>query len=204
MFEVSALSSTHIYIALEHPMEESIATAEVDLSDICNLVCRIHNPGTPPPMNVPDRASELSTKILNKCFSLPVTLRSVIKLWEKQSMRRNHYGGHENFSLPLGSGDPGGHKDDQGPAMDDFRGLNDKIKQEPQNNSGHNMMMQANQGLFLNESMMASNFPNFPPSDGVLTNELTKILSGKMKIIIIYFKLKLMFFRFLKSHLSVL
>lgn len=185
MFEVSALSSTHISIALEHPMEESMATAEVDLSDICNMVCRIHDPGTPPPINVPDIASELSTKILNKCFSLPVTLRSVIKLWEKQSMRRNHFGGHENFSLPLGSGDPGGsHKDDhhhhhQGPNLEEFGGLNDKIKQEPTSNAGHSMMMQANQGLFLNESMMASNFPNFPPSDGVLTNELTNILSGK-------------------------
>ncbi|KAJ8972689.1 hypothetical protein NQ317_001710 [Molorchus minor] len=40
------------------------------------------------------------------------------------------------------------------------------------------MMMQASQGMFLNESMMASNFQSFPPSDGVLTNmELTNILS---------------------------
>lgn len=112
MFEVSALSPTHLSISLEHPIEESMATAEIDLSDITNLVCRVqnHHPGTPPPINTPDITSELSTKILNKCYSLPVTLRSVIKLWEKQSMRRNHYIGHENFSLPLGSGDPGGHK----------------------------------------------------------------------------------------------
>lgn len=183
MFEVSALSSTHISISLEHPVEESMATAEIDLTDISSLVCRIHNPGTPPPINVPDVTSELGTKILNKCFSLPITLRSVIKLWEKQSMRRNHYGGHENFSLALGAGDPGGHKDEPGPGLAEFGGLNDKIKQEPTGNSGHSMMMQANQNLFLNESMMASNFPNFPPSDGVLTNELTSIISGKSYLI---------------------
>ncbi|KAJ8959121.1 hypothetical protein NQ318_022378 [Aromia moschata] len=178
MFEVSALSSTHISISLEHPIEESMATAEVDLSDISNLVCRIHNPGTPPPANTPDTASELATKILNKCFSLPVTLRAIIKLWEKQSMRRTTYGGHENFSLPLGSGDPGGHKGPPGANLTEFGGLNDKIKQEPSGNAPHGMMMQGNQGMFLNESMIASNFQNFPPSDGVLTNmELTNILS---------------------------
>ncbi|KAG5890718.1 hypothetical protein JTB14_026024 [Gonioctena quinquepunctata] len=177
MFEVSALSSTHISISLEHPIEESMATAEIDLTDTSNLICRIHNPGTPPPINTPDIPSDLSTRILNKCFSIPITLRSVIKLWEKQSMRRNHYGGHENFSLPLGSGDPGGHKDSSGPNMVGFGGLNDKIKQEPSGNSSHGMMMQASQNMFLSESM-ASNFQNFPPSDGVLANmELTNILS---------------------------
>ncbi|XP_074040881.1 mediator complex subunit 1 [Leptinotarsa decemlineata] len=177
MFEVSALSSTHISISLEHPIEESMATAEIDLTDASNLICRIHNPGTPPPVNAPDVASDLSTKILNKCFSIPVTLRSVIKLWEKQSLRRNHYGGHENFSLPLGSGDPGGHKDSSGPSIVGFGGLNDKIKQEPSGSSSHGMMMQASQSMFLSESM-ASNFQNFPPSEGVLANmELTNILS---------------------------
>lgn len=46
------------------------------------------------------------------------------------------------------------------------------------------MMMQANQNVFLNESMIASNFQNFPPSDGVLsTMELSNILAGKTLII---------------------
>lgn len=189
MFEISALSPTHISVSLEHPIDESMATAEVNLMDISNLECHIHNPGTPPPANTPDTISELASKILNKCLSLPVTMRTIIKLWEKQAMRRTHYcGGHENFSLPLGPGDPGGHKGGPGPSLGDFGGLGDKmIKQEPMGGSvGHGMMMQAaavaGQGMFLNESMMASNFPNFPPSDGVLTNmELTNILSGELK-----------------------
>ncbi|XP_057655941.1 mediator of RNA polymerase II transcription subunit 1 [Diorhabda carinulata] len=179
MFEVSALSSVHISISLEHPVEESMATAEIDLSDISNVICRIHSPSSSSPVHPPpDIATELSSKILNKSLSVPITLRSVIKLWEQQSMKRNHYGGHENFNLPLGSGDPGGPKDPTGTNLVEFGGLNDKIKQESSGNSGHNMMMQASQDMFLNETMMSSNFPNFPPSDGVLTTlELTNILS---------------------------
>lgn len=73
MFEVSALSSTQISISLEHPLEECMATADFDLSDISNLVCRIQNPGTPPPANAPDIVSELATKVLNKSFSIPVS-----------------------------------------------------------------------------------------------------------------------------------
>lgn len=85
-----------------------MATAELDLSDISNLTCRIHSPGTPPPPNTPDVASELAMKVLNRSFSIPITMRSVIKHWDKQVVKKNHYNGHENFSLPLGSGDPGG------------------------------------------------------------------------------------------------
>nr|CAH7762878.1 unnamed protein product [Callosobruchus chinensis] len=174
MFEVSALSSKHISVSLEHPIEESMATAEIDLTDISNLVCRVSDPS-----GAPDSASELATRVLNRSFSLPVTMRAILKMWERQSVgRTNHFSGHENFSLPLGSGDPGGHKDSTGSNLAEFGGLNDKIKQEPSSNGGHTMMMQANQGMFLNESMMASNFQNFPPSDGVLTNiELANILA---------------------------
>lgn len=108
IFEVSALSWTHISISLEHPVEENMATAEIDLTDISNLTCKIHSPGTPPPPNTPDVVSELATKVLNRSFSIPITMRAVIKHWDKQVVRKNHYNGHENFSLPLGSGDPGG------------------------------------------------------------------------------------------------
>ncbi|EFA08558.1 mediator of RNA polymerase II transcription subunit 1 [Tribolium castaneum] len=178
MFEISALSWTHISLSLEHPIEESMATAEIDLSDISNLVCKIVSPGTPPPPNAPDTASDLSTKILNRCFSIPVTMRAVLKLWEKQTTKR-HYNGHENFSLPLGSGDPGGHKGAPGGNLTEFGGL-DKIKQEPLGNGSHGMMMQSHQGMFLNESMIASaNFPNFQTSENMLTSmELTNILAG--------------------------
>ncbi|XP_050298124.1 mediator of RNA polymerase II transcription subunit 1 isoform X2 [Anthonomus grandis grandis] len=187
MFEVSALSSTQISISLEHPLEECMATADFDLSDLSNLICRIQNPGTPS-SGVSDIASEVATKVLNKTFSIPITLRAVIKLWERQASQPSLYPGQENFSLPLGSVDPGGHSKGPGagPGLAEFGGLHqDKIKQEPgtgpagpqQGQAHHQTMIQEQQGMW-NDSMMTSNFQNIPPSDRVLTNiELTNILS---------------------------
>uniref|UniRef100_A0A1Y1L2C4 Mediator of RNA polymerase II transcription subunit 1 n=1 Tax=Photinus pyralis TaxID=7054 RepID=A0A1Y1L2C4_PHOPY len=187
MFEISALSWTHISISMEHPVEETMATAEVDLTEISNLQCRIHSPGTLLPLNTPDTASELATKILNRCLSIPVTMRSIIKLWDKQVVRKHQFNGHENFSLPLGSGDPGGHKGPPGNSLTEFGGLDGKLKQEPSNGSGlpHGMnlsiLSHSHQGMFLNESMMASaNFSNFPTADVPMftSMELTNILAG--------------------------
>lgn len=167
MFEVSALSWTHISISMEHPIEESMATAEIDLSDISNLCCRILTPGSPLPTTQPDLASELAGKVLNRSFSIPVTMRSVLQLWDKQTIRKNHFNGSENFNLALGSGDPGGSSGRSGGTLGDFGGLEMKIKQEPNGTGGPMggnlpLMQHQHQGLFLNESIMASaSFPNF-------------------------------------------
>ncbi|ERL89217.1 mediator of RNA polymerase II transcription subunit 1 isoform X2 [Dendroctonus ponderosae] len=183
MFEVSALSSTKISISLEHPLQECMATADIDLSDISNLICKVQNPGTPPPPNVPDLVSELATKVLNKSFSIPVTLRAVIQMWERQPAEHKFYPGQENFSLPLGSVDPGGHLGPgAGPGLSEFGGLQDQIKQEPgvngsQGHNHHRIHLQEQQGVW-NESLMASNFQSIPPSVRVLsTIEITNILS---------------------------
>ncbi|KAL3273025.1 hypothetical protein HHI36_014481 [Cryptolaemus montrouzieri] len=183
MLEITALSWTHISISLEHPTEECMATAEMDLSEISRLSCKIHTPGTPPPPNVPDTASELASKVLNKTFSIPVMIRSIIKFWERQSslVRRNHYGlgnnGHENFSLPLDSCDPGGGNGPKGGTggsgggnLPEFDGLDggggNRVKQEVCQSQTSNVMQR---GLFLNESIMSNpNFQNFPSSEGVL------------------------------------
>lgn len=188
MFEVGALSWTHISISLEHPTEESMATAEIDLSDISNLTCRITTPSSQTPLNSPDTTSETATKVLNRCFSIPVTMRSVIKMWEKQILRKNHLNGLENFNLPLGSGDPGGRSGPPG-NLPDFSSLESKIKQEPSGNgglgAGMNLPLISHQhpNMFLNESMMANtNFQNFHTNDAVLTNmELTSILVGNVQ-----------------------
>lgn len=71
MFEVSALSSTQISIALEHPMQESMATADIDLSDISNLKVQVH-PGRIKTPTSPDVVSEVATRVLNTSFSIPV------------------------------------------------------------------------------------------------------------------------------------
>lgn len=86
-------------------------------------------------------------------------------------------------SLPLGSGDPGGHKGGPGNTLTEYGGLNTKVKEEPTTNTGHNMMMQGHQGMFLNESVLANaNFSNFPPSEGVLSNmELLSSFGDKSK-----------------------
>lgn len=130
LFEISALSWTHLSISLEHPLEETMATAELDITDISNLQCLIHTPGTPPPPNTPDTATELTTKVLNRSLSIPVTMRSVIKLWDKQTSRKS-FNGMENFSLPLGPGDPGGPKGPSGNGLGEFGGLDGRIKSEP-------------------------------------------------------------------------
>lgn len=182
MLEITALSWTHISISLEHPTEESMATAEMDLSEISRLTCKIHTPGTPPPPTAPDTASELVSQVLNKSFSIPVMIRSIIKFWERQSLlRRNHFGlgnnGHENFSLPLDSCDPGGGSGPKGGVggpgggnLPEFDGLDgaggNRVKQEMCHSQASNSMQRE---MFLNETMMSNpNFQNFPSSEGVL------------------------------------
>jgi len=44
IFEVSALSRQQLSISFEHPMEEAMATVELDLSDISNVTCRLYGP----------------------------------------------------------------------------------------------------------------------------------------------------------------
>lgn len=62
-------------------------------------------------------------------------------MWERQPAEHKFYPGQENFSLPLGSVDPGGHLGPgAGPGLSEFGGLQDQIKQEPGVNGsqGHN------------------------------------------------------------------
>lgn len=67
-------------------------------------------------------------------------MRAVIKMWERQAAQPALYHGHENFSLPLDSIDPGDHgkgPGGSGPGLAEFGGLQDKIKQEPGVNGPH-------------------------------------------------------------------
>lgn len=189
MFEISALSWQHISISLEHPLEESMATAELDLTDISNVICKIHTPISSTPTNQSgDPASELASKVFQRCLSIPITMRSVIKLWDEQVNRKNHLNGNENFSLPLGAVDPGGQNGNTGNTLTDFGGLDNKIKQEHVSGSGNGHSLSGaslahpHQGMFLNESIMSgSGFPSFPGADGSLSMlnnmEITSLLT---------------------------
>lgn len=43
MLEVSALSWRQMSVTFEHPLEESIATLEMDLTDITNLAVKLYS-----------------------------------------------------------------------------------------------------------------------------------------------------------------
>lgn len=104
MFEVNALSCQHISIALEHPFLETMATIELDLTNIVNIKCSIYSVSA----NYADIAVKLS-KIIQTCVSIPVTLRALIKVWEHENqsgLPRSLENG--NFNLQLGPSDPGG------------------------------------------------------------------------------------------------
>lgn len=119
MFEISALSWQHISISLEHPIEESMATAELDLSDISNVICKIHTPTSSGLSNPtgPDPTSELASKVFQRSLSIPITMRAVIKLWDEQVNHKNHINGNENFSLTLRAVDPGGQNGNTGKSV---------------------------------------------------------------------------------------
>lgn len=105
MFEVSAISCQYIIISLEHPFEESMATVEINLTDLTNVTCKIYSLAK----NYDHIAVKLST-IIQKSMSIPITMRALIKYWEQdniqESLQRNNDNG--NFNSNLGPSDPGG------------------------------------------------------------------------------------------------
>ncbi|XP_054285871.1 mediator of RNA polymerase II transcription subunit 1 [Macrosteles quadrilineatus] len=76
MLEVSALSWQRLSVSLEHPLEESMATVEMDLSDISNPSCKIYTANG-------DTSSDYATKVFQRCLSIPVTMRALIKCWQR-------------------------------------------------------------------------------------------------------------------------
>lgn len=132
ILEISAFGSgpLSISVSLEHPHDETLATAELDLSDVAALSCRVYRATASTSSNADTQASDLATKVLNRTCSIPVTMRAVLKMWNSKinsgvhrklssngnsngngslgNGNNNHFTGLENFNLPLGAGDPGG------------------------------------------------------------------------------------------------
>lgn len=106
MFEVSALSFQHISIALEHPFEESMATVEFNMTETSEIECKIYS------ININYDAISLKlSKILEKCMSIPITLRALIKCWEQEkAIQRNLDNG--NFNMQSGPNDSTGRNED--------------------------------------------------------------------------------------------
>ncbi|KPI94480.1 Mediator of RNA polymerase II transcription subunit 1 [Papilio xuthus] len=106
ILEVSAVSWQHISVSLEHPADESVATLELSLSEPAApraAVCTLHAPPS-------EHVDEYVTRVLQKSHSIPVTLRSLVKIWkmEAKQMNGNYSALDSNFSCDLGGLDPGG------------------------------------------------------------------------------------------------
>lgn len=94
MFEISVLSCQHISIALEHPFMETMATIELDLTNIPNIKCNIFSLGG----NYSSITLGLS-RILQTCASIPITIRMLIKYWEREHLNKMRGLDSSNLSL---------------------------------------------------------------------------------------------------------
>lgn len=118
MLEVTPLSWQHLSISLEHPVEESMATVEIDLTSIDRVTCKVYTSG-----ESGSTSSEYATTVFQRCLSIPVTMRSLIKQWNAQSQRMT------NFYNGLG-GSTGGSGQGGNQGGNDFT-PDVKIKLEP-------------------------------------------------------------------------
>jgi len=79
IFDIIPISLTNICISFEHPSKESLATLEIDLKD---LSCQLY---------ALDKDSvcsnEFATKVLQKCWSIPITLRSVLRKCDERRLK---------------------------------------------------------------------------------------------------------------------
>ncbi|KAI4487733.1 hypothetical protein M0802_011879 [Mischocyttarus mexicanus] len=133
IFEVSALSWQHISISLEHPFEETMATAELNLTDISALKCKLYGVSM---MNA-EQIADLTGKVLQKCLSIPLTMRTLMKTWEGRSALpvNTMSGGNGNYNTNIGPG-----KDQNGQAgsnIPDFTNADTKIRQESDLSNGN-------------------------------------------------------------------
>ncbi|XP_059471601.1 mediator of RNA polymerase II transcription subunit 1 [Neocloeon triangulifer] len=94
IFEVSALSNQQLSVSFEHPFEEAMATVELDLSDICNVRCRLYGPITDD-----QGMADYASKVVQRSLSIPITMRALIQKWQHQAVEPTN----SNFGLSLGN-----------------------------------------------------------------------------------------------------
>lgn len=74
-FEVNAVSLDHMSVSFEHPLAEQLCTADLDLSsNATSLQCRLYGTG-----EEASTTDEYATKVLQRCLSIPVTMRSILR-----------------------------------------------------------------------------------------------------------------------------
>lgn len=110
MFEITALSSQYITVALEHPYQQQLTTIEFDLSDIGNIECNIY--GGAQLGNISNKIA----KVMQTCMSIPVTMRYLLKSWHQEYARVNlRKYDTDSYNMSLGSNDPGAEDDEYDP-----------------------------------------------------------------------------------------
>lgn len=99
MFEVSALSWQHISVSLEHPLDESMATVELELAEPAAPRAAVHALHAPPR----DHVDDYITRVLQKSHSIPVTLRYLYhnSLWEGKRARLRNALWRQSVWLPF-------------------------------------------------------------------------------------------------------
>ncbi|XP_037822612.1 mediator of RNA polymerase II transcription subunit 1-like [Lucilia sericata] len=105
ILEVNAISFQQISVALQHPYEESMATVEFDLRT-GQPQCTIYSIS-----NNYDLLSIKLTSIVQKCLSIPVTIRALLRFWDQERMKmfqRSIGGGSTNAGGIGGAGAVGG------------------------------------------------------------------------------------------------
>ncbi|XP_014676465.1 PREDICTED: mediator of RNA polymerase II transcription subunit 1-like isoform X2 [Priapulus caudatus] len=75
MFEVTPMSLQCIIVTFQHPCEESIATVKFDLSDVPDIKCEVEVASGSEPLC----DNEFVTKVMQRCWSIPITMRSLIR-----------------------------------------------------------------------------------------------------------------------------
>lgn len=81
--EIRSLSCEQLSIALEQPFKQVMATVELDLSNIRNITCEIFAMSS----DYSTFAGDL-TRVLQRCVSVPVTVRTLIKYWEREDLNK--------------------------------------------------------------------------------------------------------------------
>ncbi|KAH6939635.1 hypothetical protein HPB50_020236 [Hyalomma asiaticum] len=88
MFEVNTTSISNISISFEHPLDESLATVDLNLSEITSVKCRIYTLNS----DISICTDEYASKVMQRCLSIPVTMRAVIRKAQGQRARMSTQG----------------------------------------------------------------------------------------------------------------
>ncbi|XP_065308531.1 mediator of RNA polymerase II transcription subunit 1 isoform X1 [Dermacentor albipictus] len=97
MFEVNTTSISNISISFEHPLDESLATVDLNLSEITSVKCRIYTLNS----DISICTDEYASKVMQRCLSIPVTMRAVIRKAQGQRARMSSQG--DSYSSALNS-----------------------------------------------------------------------------------------------------